>query len=309
MSSDNLSFNTFDINILNDIEKSAGDLYDEIHKVSNILSGLLNIDCTNYKNITIDYINNVKKKFIDNYDIFVSNLLTLNFSDLEEYSLDQLIEILKSNDFEIFKLKNLLTKDLNNYLTTVEEEIYKYSYNQLNDTYTLNKLIFYQEIYNNPIIQDFINKINKFNNLELNTVESKKLSCNLETTLSDNSKINDNEYINKTLQFDDLELEKLIKNICDLHNIEYSNLTEMKYTLWDDKIELYELKNKKTLNFLYVYFDLFKREHKIENDNLIYFDNKLKKICVCYHFDNLLSNKEYDEFKNMLINIIKIIEK
>jgi hypothetical protein len=330
MSSENLTFNTFDLGILNDIEKSAGDLYDEIHKVNNILSGLLNIDCTNYKNITKEYINDVKNKFIDNLDIFILNLATLYFADLEEYSLDQLIEILKSNDMEIFKLKNLLTEDLNIYLANTEKEIYEYSLNQLKNTFTINKITFYQDIYNNPIIKDFLNKINNFNHLELNSYNSKindnkdndndnnnnnkdKDNDNKDNDNKDNdnndNKDNDNNdnKDNKTLQFNNFELEKLAKNICDINNLEYSNLMEMKYTLWDDKIELYELKNKKTLDFLYVYFDLFKRDNKIEKDNLIYFDNKSKKICICYHFDDLINNKEYNELKNMLTNIIKLI--
>ena len=105
-------------------------------------------------------------------------------------------------------------------------------------------------------------------------------------------------------------IEKLslrIKEICELNNLEYSHLTEMKYTLWDDKIELYEIKNKKTCAFIYVYFDLFKRQDKNEKNNIIYFDNKLKKICICYNFYELIGIKEYNEIKDMIYNITKII--
>jgi hypothetical protein len=291
MSSEKLSFTTFNINILNDIEKSAVELYDEIHKVNNVLSGLLNIDCTNYNMITIEYINKIKDNFIDNFDIFVSNLETIYFADLGEYSVDQLIQILSSNDLEIFKLKHLLTKELNEHLSNTEKELYEYSYNKLINTYTMNKITFYQDIYNNPIIKDFLNKIN---NIE-------KIYQQIDNNIS-YEEYNNN---NNTVNFDENELENLIKNICDINNLEYSNLTEMKYTLWNDKVQLYEIKNKKTYDFLYIYFDLYKREDKIEKENILYFDTKLKKICICYNFNNLLTDKEYNEFKNIIYNIIK----
>jgi hypothetical protein len=292
MSSKNLTLNTFDLNILNQIEKSAGELYDEIHKVNNVLSGLLNIDCTNYKMITTTYIDNVKQNFIDNFDIFISNLTTIYFADLEEYSFDQLIEILSSNDLEIFKLKNLLSKDLNYCLANTEKEIYEYSLNKLKETYTMNKITFYQDIYNNPIIKNFINNINN-----LPVVDDENISDN-QTILA---------YQNNNLSIDDIKIENIIKEICETNNLEYSHLTEMKYTLWDDKIELYEIKNIKTCAFIYVYFDLFKRQDKNEKNNLIYFDNKLKKICICYNFDDSMMNKEYDEIKDIIYNITKII--
>ncbi len=289
MSSEKISFNTFNINILNDIEKSAGELYDEIHKVSNVLSGLLNIDCTNYNLITIEYINQVKKKFIENFDIFISNLETINFADLEEYSVDQFIQILSSNDLEIFKLKHLLTIELNEHLINTEKELYEYSYNKFINTYTMNKITFYQDIYNNPIIKDFLNKINNFEKID------KKIDNN----------ISYEEYDNNTINFDENELEKLMKNICDMNNLEYSNLTEMKYTLWNDRVQLYEIKNKKTYDFLYIYFDLYKRKDKTEKENIIYFDTKLRKICICYNFNDFLNDKEYNEVKNIIYNIIK----
>ncbi len=292
MSTEKLSFNTFNINILNDIEKSAGELYDEIHKVSNVLSGLLNIDCTNYNMITIDFINNVKKNFIDNFDIFISNLETLYFGDLEEYSFDQFIDILSSNDLEIFKLKNLLTKELNDHLYNTEKEIYKYFNKKIEDTYSINKFTFYQEIYKNPIIENFLNMLKKYQDTENSNFDSIFVNKN---------------YDNKVIIFDQNELENIIKNICEQNNLEYNNLTEMKYTLWNEKVQLYEIKNKKTYDFIYVYFDLFKREDKIEKSNIIYFDNKLRKVCVCYNFDDLINDKEYTEIKNMIYNIIKII--
>jgi hypothetical protein len=290
MSSKNLTLNTFDLSILDNIEKSAGELYDEIHKVNNVLSGLLNVDCTNYKNITKEYIDTIKENFIDNFDIFVSNLTMTYFADLGEYSLDQLIEILKSNDLEIFKLKNLLSNDLNHYLTKVEKEIYEYSLNKLTETFTMNKIKFYQDIYNNPIIQQFLNRINNTDNTE----NIHKLELPLGT---------------KTIVLDQSIIENLINDICNQYNLEYSHLTEMKYTLWDDKIELYEIKNKKTLDFIYIYFDLFKREHKNEKNNIIYFDNKLKKICLCYYFDELISEQEYNQIKDTIHNLIKVILK
>ncbi len=292
MNSEEITLNTFDLSILNQIEKNAEELYDEIHKVNNVLSGLLNIDCTDYSVITTKYIDNIKQNFIDNFNIFVSNLETLYFSDLEEYSLDQLIEILKSNDLEMFKLKNLMTKEINDYLYNVEKEIYKYLYDKLTETYTINKITFYQDIYKNPIIENFLNTLNSFQNEEQSNFDSIFIN---------------KKYDSKTKLFDENELENLIKNICDQHNIEYSNLTEMKYTLWNNKVELYEFKNKKTCNFLYIYFDLFNREDKIEKKHIIYIDNKLRKICICKYFDEFINDEEYIEIKNIINNVMQII--
>ncbi len=292
MNSEEITLNTFDLSILNQIEKNAGELYDEIHKVNNVLSGLLNIDCTDYSVITTKYIDNIKQNFIDNFNIFVSNLETLYFSDLEEYSLDQLIEILKSNDLEMFKLKNLMIKEINDYLYNVEKEIYKYLYDKLTETYTINKITFYQDIYKNPIIENFLNTLNSFQN---------------EEQLNFDSIFINKKYDSKTKLFDENELENLIKNICDQHNVEYSNLTEMKYTLWNNKVELYEFKNKKTCDFLYIYFDLFNREDKIEKKHIIYIDNKLRKICICKYFDEFINDEEYIEIKNIINNVMQII--
>jgi hypothetical protein len=186
---------------------------------------------------------------------------------------------------------------MNDYISKTEKEIYEYSFNKLTETYTMNKIIFYQDIYNNPIIKDFLNKINNLDNFN---------NLNYQITNNNNTFCYDLD-VNKTVNLNNSKIENLIHNLCEQFNLDYSNLTEMKYTLWDDKVELYEIKNKKTYNFLYVYFDLFKRKDKKENNNIIYLDNKLRKICMCYHFDELISEKEYNQLKDMIYNVIKVI--
>ena len=81
-------------NILSDLIQQSEEMYDELHKNSNILNEILNIECINY-NITENDIILIKINFIENIKIFSQFLNNLSFSEIDEYIFEQLIDILK----------------------------------------------------------------------------------------------------------------------------------------------------------------------------------------------------------------------
>ncbi len=320
------------ISILDKLLAEASDIYDDIHKSSNIMDGILNIDCTNYSNITIDRINYFRDVYIDNMTTFINSLTDISFSDINESSLSQLINIITWEELELFKIRDLLDKDISEYLNLVYNQLKQFTQDIINNSYSYTKIEFYVEIYNDPIVINFLKDFkiknieildNLLNNLDIDKEEDKDKeedsisysSFETETNsekeenyLSSSGSSEDiltSEYIKVTLNILDIlmnDVSNIYKNINN--NIEINKLSELKYTLWHNYVELYEIKNIKTYNYYYLYFDLFKRDYKTEKTNIINIDYKNRKICICYNLIDKISQDEYKNLKQTIINII-----
>ncbi len=81
----------------------------------------------------------------------------------------------------------------------------------------------------------------------------------------------------------------------------------MKHTLWNENVELYELKNKSTYEYLYLYFDLFKRDGKTEKEHIINLDSKYRKICICFNFDKKVTDQDYENLKMVITSVVEAL--
>lgn len=264
---------------LDKLLESANNIYDDIHKNSNILQELLNVECIDY-NISVDEIVNIKNNFIDNMTIFIDYLKNISFTEIDDFNMGQLVDILSNPQLEIFKLKNLYNKNINIFLRDTEKEMYEFVKDKLNDTFTYNKINYYVEIFKNEIVSEFFYNINNFNNEIYN------------------KDINDND--DKIIDFNFDELDKIIQNIINKYDISYTELEELSYTLWNKEVKLYEFKNNKTFDYVYLYFDLYKREDKTEKLNLIKLDKKNRKMCINFNFENKITESEYKTLSELI---------
>jgi hypothetical protein len=288
-----------DSKFLDSLIVHANDIYDNIHKNSNILQELLNIECINY-NISIDEIKNSKNNFIDNMTIFIDYLKNISFLEIDDYTMDQLINILSNSQLEIFKLKNLYNKNINTFLRDTEKEMYECIKNKLNDTYTYNKIEYYTDIYKNDTIMEFFYNVNNVNNLTTNKPDDQ--TYNQQDNQTDNQP--DNQQDNNKIDFNNEEFTKIIKSICDKYDVTYIELEELYYTLWNKDVKLYEFKNNKTFDYIYVYFDLYNRDDKTEKLNLFKIDKNNKKICINFNFEKDISESEHKTLSELIEFII-----
>ena len=70
---------------------------------------------------------------------FIESLDDMNFTDINPDSISQLTDILSSDNLEIFKLKNLLSAELNEYIFKIERGMYRYVFEILNENNRYNK--------------------------------------------------------------------------------------------------------------------------------------------------------------------------
>lgn len=263
-----------DSELLKDILKQATDLYDEIYKNSNEISCLLNIDCINFNKNEIE-INLLKNIFFENIDSFIIYLISIGFSDVEESTFDQLSDILKSDILSIIDIKNLYCSEKRDFLNKIEKEIYLYCYDKFNETYTYNKIEFFNEFNNFTYLNNFIEKMKYYSE----NINNDKQQYNF-------------DYIENNESEDDIKKEE-IESIINQYNSDklfISKIEDLEYTLWNKDVLLYKFTDIKTRDYKYIYFDLFKRKDKNQKDSIIKFnDNKGFVICLNSHniSDNL----------------------
>jgi hypothetical protein len=259
-----------DSELIKDILKQATDLYEEIYKNSNDISCLLNIDCINFnKNET--EINLLKNIFCDNIDLFIIYLTSVSFSDITESTFNQLSDILKSDILSIIDIKNLYCNEKRDFLNKIEKEIYLYCYDKFNETYTYNKLEFFNEFNNFTYLNNFIEKM-KFHNENRNN-ELEQYNFN---------------YIENNKPDDDIKNEE-IENIINQYNSDklfILKIEDMEYTFWNKNVLLYKFTDIKTRDYKYIYFDLFKRKDKNQKDSIIKFNNN-KGFIICLNSYNI----------------------
>jgi hypothetical protein len=267
-------------NILDDIVKKADELYCDLNK--NIIDFNESVieDIYNYKNINENEIDSIKSQLINkiSYYIKYSKLDSLFNQSSDTYTddtdEDQFINILNNSEYDIFKLKNLYSKPIQDYLNKTDTEIKDTLYDIFIQYDIFNKN------YNNVLIKEFVSNIyNKNNNL------------------IDKQEIKDKQYIKNEDMINIVNIVNIINSLFDelkdIKNIEYKLIDETDL-LWDENVLIYKIINKKTYEYRYIFFDLFERQYKTENNIII----NLSKNNVCF-------NKNYKYIKNEEINDIK----
>jgi hypothetical protein len=261
-------------NILNDIYKNG----EEINRNSNMISELLNIECFNY-NITETEIDEIKDIFIDNINLYVDYLQQILFTEINELSSYQLVDILKWNKLSIFTIKYLYNINIQTKLIETEKEMYKYCVDIFNDITLYNKMKFINEFYGNKYTNKFLNEIiNKENDID------------------------DIKYNDKDTKYNNNDIKNIIENY-NRDNINIIELDELKYTLWNENVLLYEFRNKNTYDYVYIYFDLLSRKNKNETDKIIEMEIE-KKYCICMNISDII---EYDMLEKYIDKIIENI--
>jgi hypothetical protein len=265
-----------DSEILKNLLKQASELYDEIYKNSNEISCLLDIDCIDFNKIYND-IDILKNIFFQNIDSFIMYLSEVLFNNIENETFDQLDDILKSDILTIINIKNLYSSEKRIKLDKIEKEIYLYCFNKFNETFTYNKLEFYNEFFDKSYnINNFIEKMKYYSENVNNNIDN---GDNVDNNVDNVDNVDNDDNINN----DNINLED-IKNIIKQYNSEHLLVTEiedLKYTLWDKDVLLYKFTDIKTKDYKYIYFDLFKRKDKCQKDSIIKFNNnKIYVICL-----------------------------
>jgi len=290
-----------DLSILDKILEDANNIYDELYKNSNIIGTLLHLKCINFNTITYSTIDNIKKRFIENLTIFSESLEFIDLQEITNNDIEQLFEIITDDELIIFKLAGLFNNDINIYIKQIEKDMYKDAYEILSKYSCLSKLQLFESLTSNAYIYDLLYNITQhykstddLENLYMNNYQNRFIKpLELDTNNGSNN-------------FDLEQLKKIIEEIClSKDNVECILLDELDYTLWNDKVLLYEIRNKKNYDFLYVYFDLYKRNDKTVNDCVI----KLYKnrLCICTNLDDIISDNNLQVIKNNIMDIIDII--
>ena len=231
----------------------------------------------------------------------------MNFTDINPDSISQLTDILSSDNLEIFKLKNLLSSELNEYIFKIERGMYRYVFEILNENNRYNKIDFFAELYKDINVVNFLNIIKNIEKDQLIIVDT-VVEDKVDAVVDDKVDAVVVDKVDAVVAvIDDKVLENLVNELANLFDLEHNLLDEMDYTFWHQDIQLYEFKNKKTYNYLYLYFDLFKREDKTETLNLIRLDTKNKKVCICYNFSDKISESEFEKLKENIVDIIENI--
>jgi hypothetical protein len=260
--------------IINDAEKMLVD----INKNNLDMDDILLNDLYDFSNITFDKIDLITQNHIENMKIFLNYHSLISIFDVNDTSFEQLNDILNDNNLQLFKIKKLMKKDIQEYLIKSEKEIINEINSTLSDLNMIDKIQFYYEIYKNDAVKEYFEMIQNKNELTVLTVSN-------EYEKIDKIKIEE--------IFDSL-IHKLNENI-DFRKIEIYNMS------WDNSIFLYKFFNKKTYKYVYIYFDLFKREDKSDIKNII----KLKSniYCINEHFTSLNDNniKKIEDYINKII--------
>lgn len=255
--------------MLNDINKNRSDI-DDI---------LLN-DLYCFSNITLDKIEIIKKNHIENMNIFLNYHSISSIFDINDTSFEQLNDILSDNNLQLFKIKKLMKKDIQTYLIDAEKNIINEIKNTLNNLNMIDKIEFYYEIYKNENVKEYFNMIQNKNQSE-DIINEK----------------------NNDFNINDEEIEQLFSNIFENLNkkLNYKKI-DSNNMFWNDNVILYKFSNTKTYEYIYIYFDLFKRKDKIESKNIIKLKDNI--YCINTHYTNL-NDINIENIENYLDVIIK----
>jgi len=216
-------------------------------------------------------------------NIFLNYHSISSIFDINDTSFEQLNDILDDNNLQLFKIKKLMKKDIQTYLIESENFIKNEIKNTLKNLNMIDKIEFYYEIYKNENVKEYFNMI---------------LDKNQSTDIMNNEE-NNFSIIN---QINNEEIDELINNILENinENINYKKINSPDM-YWDDTVFLYKFFNVKTYEYIYIYFDLFKRKDKIESNNII----KLKKniYCINTHCTNLndINIKNIENYIDIII--------
>lgn len=273
-------------NILSDLIQQSEEMYDELHKNSNILNEILNIECINY-NITENDIILIKINFIENIKIFSQFLNNLSFSEIDEYIFEQLIDILKDLRLNVFDIKKLYSAEIQNNLESSEYEMYKTCIELFQ--FNRKKIEFYNDFYDNIYIKKFVNKLNYYESIQsIQSIQINKENNIIKTDINETEELN--------------QLNQLHNNILSYNSdkITIIELSDLYYTLWNKNVLLYEFKNNINFRFIYVYFDIFNRVDKKETERIINMNN-LKTFVICLNsYDENKLNKYISELTNLI---------
>jgi len=282
------------VELINKILQDAQYIYDDIHKNSNILSEMLNTECVDYVSV-VENLEDVIHSFLNKFDLFMEYLCELSFCEICDSSFDQLVDILKWNELDIFKLCDLYEKSNRNKLYNAISEINKYCRKKIDDTYSYNKFEFYLELHENKYISEFLktiyledpeNRGDQGDSEDIKEMILNKIKNNNDTN---NNDTNDDDTDKIRTYICGLKLEK--HTVVDLND-------NFKHTFWNKNVLLFEFRNSINYDFVYVYLDIFHRIDKIQENKVIELIEN-KKYCIVM---NILQIKEenYNEiFKNI----------
>lgn len=261
--------------ILDKIIEKTEELHYDLNKNIIEFDELLMEDLYDYNNISIENIDKIKNQFISDITYYIEYSKLINLYDNEQNNInqisdeEQLVNILNNQSYDIFKLKRLYPKDIQEYLIKIDKEI-KDALFELFTQYDA-----WNNNYTNYIIKEFINDI-----------KNKDIEDNINICINKNDDNN----------LEDLKniLSKLFDDIKCIKNIDYKFIDDSQNT-WNENILIFKITDKKTYEYRYIYFDLFERPEKTENNIII----KLSKNNLCF-------NKNYKYIKNEEINDIKL---
>ena len=242
------------INNATNIEKEIADSTKYIHNLLGYDNQIDNnhdsddSDLLEYMNITSEKIEIISMTYLENIQMFCNKLKFINNDDIDDYTISELKNLLFLPEITIFRLKHLLTTELNDKLKNTENTLKKFINNFIID-YDLEDKI-------NILIEKDI----FFSHIILRYEYSTPINYVINPNSDIQSKDIQSKFIDKL--FDKYTNIQIIKNF------------DEKYK-WTESVLLYELKSNN--NKFYIYIDLYKNCNDIIN---LDFDNKIFCIVV-----------------------------
>lgn len=268
--------------ILDKIINDADKMLIDITKNNSDIDDILLSDLYDFNNVTFDKIDFIKKNHIENMNVFLNYHSFVSIFDINDTSFEQLNDILDDNNLQLFKIKKLMKKDIQDYLINSEKDIINEINNTLKDLNMNDKIQFYFETFKKDNVKEYFIMI-----------ENKNNSTELELE-------NDDDIIDNKNDDFDIVFNSKLQNMND--KIEYKKI-DISNMLWNPNVLLYKFLNKNTYEYVYIYFDLFKRKDKTESQKII----KLKSNIYC--INERYKNLDSIDFTNLENSINKIIIK
>ena len=256
--------------ILDNIINDATNIEKEIAESTKYIHNLLGYDNQNdvnddndlleYMNITSERIEIISMTYLENIQMLCNRLKFINNDEIDDeiddYTINELKNLIYLPEITIFRLKHLLTTELNEQLKNTEN--------------TLKKFI------NNFIIDyDLEDKINIL-------IEKDIFFSHILFRYEYSTPINYVINPNSDIQIEDIDkfIDKFIDKLFDKYvNIQIIKNFDEKYK-WTENVLLYELKSNN--NKFYIYIDLYKNCNDIIN---LDFNNKI--FCIVSDINNL----------------------
>ena len=294
--------------ILLDIIKKSDELYEQIFTLKNNFNDDLNLNLYNYSSINVDFINSIKETFINKFQTLIEHMDNLNIADSNSETLfDPLCDIICDNDLSIFKLSVLHPDEtIRQHLDKTKNILYRYISRRFADSdfyeqfkYSLSESKYKYKTY----IIDFIRTLEKY------------------LDESDNSKLNLEDSINK-LNLED-SINHILTEYSTSNSININKNNNMGFTLWNNNVTILEI-NKNNNKYGYIYLDIYSRENKKMDENIILltykYNNILPVYCINYNFDininndndndndnDLITETQYSKFKDIVYNTLERI--